>query len=257
MNLAINTVGDELQSSADYCRTEGIGIEITEFAYPWNLDGDLKNLIDTHVRAAEGIKPVATHGPFYELNVVSFDRAIKEVCQKRHKVALDAAKKIGASIYVAHTNFNAMIRQPYYRKKFATRLLDFWLPFADEAAKNNIVIVFENHWEGSPEIQAEIIQKANHPGLKASFDNGHALVFSDVCAADWIKTLGSGLHHCHLHDNFGELDQHNAIGDGKEDWPALIEACQKHAPGATLVVECDRLKENKAGVEKIRKLLAT
>ena len=257
MDLAINTIEDELHSSADYCRAEGIGIEITEFAYPWNLDGDLQDMIDQHVQAVGGIQPVASHGPFYELNVVSFDRAIKAVCKKRHSAALDAAKKIGAKLYVAHTNLNPMIRQPYYRKKFATRLLDFWLPIADEAAKADIVIVFENHWEDSPEIQAEIIHKADHPSLKASFDTGHALVFSKICAADWIETLGSGLYHCHLHDNFGELDQHNAIGDGKEDWTKLVEAYRQHAPNAVLVVECDRLEKNKAGVEKLRNLLKT
>ena len=53
--------------------------------------------------------------------------------------------------------------------------------------------------------------------LKASFDNGHALVFSTVCAADWIETLGADLYHCHLHDNDGEVDRHNAIGSGKEE----------------------------------------
>ena len=63
------------------------------------------------------------------------------------------------------------------------------------------------------------------------------------------------IFHCHFHDNFGELDQHNAIGNGKEDWSRLVEACQRHAPNAVLVVECDRLKENKASVEKLRNLL--
>ncbi|CAB1061740.1 hypothetical protein D1BOALGB6SA_6515 [Olavius sp. associated proteobacterium Delta 1] len=257
MNLAINAVGEELQSSADYCRTEGIGIEITDFAFPWNLDSDQQELIDKHIRAVEGIQPIVTHGPFFELNVVSFDMAIKDVCRQRHRVSLDAAKKIGADIYVAHTNFNPMIRQPSYRAKFASRLLDFWLPFADDAAINNIVIVFENNWENSPEIHAEIVSKANHKSLKASFDNGHALVFSGVCAADWIKMLGTDLNHCHLHDNFGELDQHNPIGTGKEDWTKLINALRNHAPNALLVVESDSLEKNKIGLDKLRSFLKT
>ena len=47
--------------------------------------------------------------------------------------------------------------------------------------------------------QQQVLEAANHPHLKASFDNGHALLFSHVPAADWIKELGSDLAHCHLH----------------------------------------------------------
>ena len=201
MDLAINTVGDELQSSANFCRAEGIGLEISDFAFPWNLDSNLKNLIDKHIQAVEGIQPLVCHGPFFELNVVSFDQAIKDVCRQRHRAALDAAKAVGVGTYVAHTNFNPMIRHPFYHSKFADRLLDFWLPFADIAAKSEIVIVFENHWESRPEILAEMVHKADHPNLKASFDNGHALVFSSTGAADWIRILGADLYHCHLHDH--------------------------------------------------------
>ncbi len=252
MNLAINTVVEELQSSADYCRAEKIGLEITDFAFPWNLDNNPKGLIDKHIAAVEGIKPLVCHGPFFELNVVSFDNEIKRVCRQRHSIALDAAKAIGASTYVTHTNFNPMIRHPYYRDKFVTRFLEFWLPFADEAAKRDIVVAFENNWENGPELQAEIIRKADHPNLKASFDNGHALVFSSVCAGDWIEMLAVDLHHCHLHDNNGKLDLHRAIGTGIEDWKNLISALQYYAPEAILVVESDRLRENQVSLENLR-----
>lgn len=257
MKLAINTVGEELQSSAEYCKKERIGIELTDIASPWNLDGDPKSFIEKHIKSIEGITPLVCHGPYFELNVVSFDKAIKNVCRQRHRKALDIAKRIGVGIYVTHTNFNPLIRQPSYRAKFADRFLDFWLSFADEAAKSNIVIVFENHWESHPEIQAEIIRKANHPSLKASFDNGHALIFSNFTAADWIEILGADLHHCHLHDNDGEIDQHNAIGTGKEDWKNLIKALQKYAPNAVLVAESNHLHENKDSIDKLRRFLGS
>ncbi len=255
MQLAINTFGEELQSSAEFCRKEGIGIEISDFVYPWNLDSDPKNFIAKHIESIEGIKPLTCHGPYFELNVVSFDEAIKKVCRQRHQHALDAARRLGVDTYVTHTNFNPLIRQPSYRAKFADRFLDFWLPFADEASKSNIVIVFENHWESNPEIQTDIIRKASHPNIKASFDNGHALIFSALPATDWIETLGADLHHCHLHDNDGDLDLHHPIGSGKEDWISLIKAIKSHAPGAILVVECDQLKKNRTGIDKLRILL--
>jgi sugar phosphate isomerase/epimerase len=255
MQLAINTVGEELRSSAEYCKKEKIGIELTDLAYPWNLDGDPKTFIEKHIRSIEGITPRICHGPYFELNVVSFDKAIIDVCRQRHRKALDIAKRMGVGTYVTHTNFNPLIRQPSYREMFVDRLLEFWLSFADDAAKSNIVIVFENHWESRPGLQAEIIRKANHPSIKASFDNGHALIFSSLPAADWIETLGADLHHCHLHDNNGELDQHLAVGTGKEDWKNLISALQNDAPNAVLVAESDHLQANKASIDNLRRLL--
>ena len=110
----------------------------------------------------------------------------------------------------------------------------------------------ENLWEPSPEIQAELILTATHPNLKASFDNGHALVFSEVSARKWVEVLGYGLVHCHLHDNGGEIDEHKAVGEGKENWQELLEAVRKWSPQAVLVAESDQLDKNKKSIERIR-----
>jgi sugar phosphate isomerase/epimerase len=251
-NLAINTVGDELEASAEFCQAEEIGIEITDFAGPTNLEGDMAVRIDRHVKAVEGITPLISHGPFLDLIATSPDPAIVEVTRKRHTASLEAAGKIGAGIYVVHTNYNAFIENPSYHKDFAARMCDFWLPFADLAAKQNIVICLENFWEPGPEIQAELVAQADHPYLKASFDNGHTLLFSKISSAYWIEVLGSGLSHCHLHDNHGQIDEHNPIGDGKENWPELLTAVQKCSPHAVLVAESSQLDKNKKSIEKLR-----
>ena len=131
---------------------------------------------------------------------------------------------------------------------------DFWMPFADEAAKHQIVICLENLWETGPEIQAELISTAGHPNLKASFDNGHALVFSQKSAKYWIETLGGNLAHCHLHDNLGEADEHKPVGEGKENWTELLDAVNTFSRQAILVVESDYLERNKKSLERLRSL---
>ena len=251
-SLAINAVGDELEASAKFCSLESIGIEVTDFAFPKNLDGELNEIIDRHIEAVTGISPVISHGPFFDLNVISPDPAIVEICRKRHLVSLGAAHRIGASIYVAHTNYNPNIKNPWYRKKFVPRTIDFWLPFADMAGRLNMKICLENLWEPGPEMQAEIIVKADHPNLRASFDNGHALIFSEIPAKRWIEILGRSLLHCHLHDNGGEVDEHKSIGDGKENWPELLNAIDTWSPEAIIVAESDRLDRNKISIERLR-----
>jgi sugar phosphate isomerase/epimerase len=252
--LAINTLGAELESSAAYCRAESLGIEITDFAFPENLDCDPAPIISRHIKAVTGIVPLISHGPFFDLIAASRDPEIVAVARKRHSAALAATKAIGATYYIAHTNYNPLIRNPSFRNNWRSRILDFWLPFADEAGKHNIIICLENIWEPVPDIQAELIAAGNHPNLRASFDNGHALVFSNIPASKWVATLGPLLVHCHLHDNSGELDEHKPIGDGKENWKELLSAIKKYSPQAILVAETDSLACNMLSIGRLKAL---
>lgn len=253
--LAISTTSEELGETTEFCSAESIGIEITDFSFARNLDGNMSQLIDRNAKAVAALSPVISHGPFQEMISTSRDPAIVEVCRKRHLSSLDAANRIGAEMYVGHTNYNPLIRHPSYQNNFPRRMLDFWLPLADWAGNHNIVIILENLWEPNPDIQSEIVAKANHPHLKASFDNGHALVFSEVPAKLWIGDLGSELTHCHLHDNWGKIDEHNEIGDGKENWPELLNAIDSSAPEAVLVIECDQFNESRKSIEKLKGFL--
>lgn len=256
LNLGINAVEAELDSSAEACRREGIGIEVTGFAFPEKLDKGLKGRVKAYAAAVKGIEPIASHGPFLELYASSTDPEIVRVCRERHTQALEATRDIGASIYVAHLNFLPMIRIPAYRNRFVPAVAEFWAPFAEQAQNDGITIVLENLWEPGPDLQKRVLDEVGSPGLKASFDNGHALVFSDMPATEWIDVLGSDLAHCHLHDNYGDRDDHLVAGEGNEDWLELLDALKRHAPEAFVVLENDRLDPNLRSLTFIRDLLA-
>jgi sugar phosphate isomerase/epimerase len=163
--------------------------------------------------------------------------------------------KVGASIYVAHLNSLPMITNPRYLDGFVPRLVEFWWPFADRAAAHGITIVLENLWEAGPELHKKVVSEAGHPALKASFDNGHGLVFSQASASEWIAELGPDLAHCHLHDNRGDRDDHLVIGAGIEDWPALLDALGEHAPGALVILENDSLSLNLESLKQLRRMM--
>ena len=101
----------------------------------------------------------------------------------------------------------------------------------------------------------QVVQEAGHPGLKASFDNGHALMFSDAPAREWVDVLGDYLAHCHLHDNDGQYDQHLPIGQGIEDWPILLDALHAIESDPLIVLESDQFDQNVTSLESIRLLL--
>jgi sugar phosphate isomerase/epimerase len=251
--VAINSISKELDSAAEFCREKKIGIEISEFAFPKYLDTELSSRLERNRRLTVGIAPICSHGPFLDLIANSMDPGIVEVTRQRHRVALEATHSIGASTYIAHTNFNPMIRNKSYRDGFCHKMREFWLPFADWSGERKITICLENLWEPEAAIQKEIVAACNHPYLKASFDNGHALVFSKIPASDWIRTLGSDLAHCHLHDNHGEHDEHATIGIGIENWTSLLIAAYKHSPESIFVIECDQFEKNKKSFEAFKR----
>jgi sugar phosphate isomerase/epimerase len=254
-SLALNVDESEIEECASFCRREGLGIEVTAFAFPAGLVDDFEARIRRHAEAVEGLPWTALHGPFLDLYATSRDGAIVQVCRERHWAALRAAAEIGARVYVAHLNYLPMIRNESYRDRFVRAAAEFWLPFADDAGNHGITIVLENMWEPGPELQKAVVGEAKHPHLKASFDSGHALIFSDRPAAYWIEVLGEDMGHAHLHDNDGQYDHHWPIGDGKEDWPALLSALERYAPAAAVVLESDRFEENKRSLEALRQII--
>ena len=56
--LAIITVGDEMELLAAFCREQNLGLEVSDFAFPKNLEGDLTERITRHKSAVEGITAV-------------------------------------------------------------------------------------------------------------------------------------------------------------------------------------------------------
>ncbi len=178
-------------------------------------------------------------------------------CRTRHEQALRASLELSATVYVAHLNSLPLIRNKGYLADFAERAAEFWTPYADMAAASGAVIALENMWERSPDLQRRVVETAGHPALRASFDNGHAQVFSDVPAPEWIAALGESLAHCHLHDNDGQYDAHEPVGDGIADWPALLEALARSPAQPMIVLESDRLERNRASLEAWQEMTAS
>jgi sugar phosphate isomerase/epimerase len=242
--VSFNVKDTELLSVRDCCVRLGAGIHLTRFFDSSFLDGDINPYIAYLKTELRDIKRISVHSPFMDLIPSSSDKLVKEAARKRHEKALWASFALGAESYIVHTGYNPLIRHEKYDNTFTDRLLSFWLPFADACMQNNLTICFENIWDKSPSILLDIVTKANHPNIKALFDNGHALIYSDFPSSVWIESLKDHLCGYHLHDNDGINDSHLPLGGGIEDIEALIDSIKKHTPNAHIILECAKLSEN-------------
>lgn len=235
---------DEFLHVRDYCRDNGFGIHLTRFFDPAFLDTDIIPYTEYLKKQLIGIKSVSVHAPFLDLVVVSPDKLIREAARIRHEKALNAAFLLSADSYVIHTGYNPLIKNERYDNGFVQRLLSFWLPYADRSFEHGLTFCFENVWDKDPFLLSEIVQKASHPSIKALFDNGHALISSQLNSEEWIKHLGASIFALHLHDNRGDTDSHLPLGQANENISMLKKAIDLYAPDARLIFECAKLSEN-------------
>lgn len=214
------------------------GVEISRFYDFYNIDDNYEQVLseikDTFSDFKNGL---TTHAFFFNLSVVSRDRAIKEISIKRAEQSLRAATELNADTVVFHTGFNAFLKHNDSKKLFIDNYIIFWQNFIKEFEKANIIAVLENVQEHNPEFVNNIIKEVNSPNLKASVDTGHANIHSELPVVDWIKGYNSKLHHMHWHNNFGDDDAHNSILNGNIDFKEVIKTLKNYNLSPKIVFE--------------------
>lgn len=93
------------------------------------------------------------------------------------------------------------------------------------ANKNGIEMVYENHV-----CSAEVIFRVlkNFPKVNFCLDIGHLNVAIHqgkfkMDLEDFVEKVKSRLVHIHMHNNYGEKDEHNSLDKGNFDWEKILD----------------------------------
>ncbi|MBL7005538.1 MAG: sugar phosphate isomerase/epimerase [Spirochaetia bacterium] len=110
-----------------------------------------------------------------------------------------------------------------------------------EASKRSIRIALEN---GPMDILLQVIAAmADHPASKSlgiCIDTGHANMHHsliDSPVTEIIKKLKHHLIHLHVHDNGGQLDDHQIPGEGSTNWQEVFSLLQSFGYNEEIVFE--------------------
>lgn len=162
------------------------------------------------------------HAPFMDVWPGAADESIRNVSLEQMRKTMAIAKAWKSLLVVMHFNYDPI----YYRQQFKG-----WLDRAARfyqtllAASDGPLIALENIAETTPFIALQLEKKIDRPRLIHCLDIGHHHVFARIPLEEWIFYLGPRRHiHFHLHDNFGNNDDHLALGQGNIDWPAAKAA---------------------------------
>ena len=126
----------------------GMGVESIEFAISENLN-QLKEKIFSYQKRLKDMdcKKLVLHGPFLDLNPMTFDDRIQAVTRQRYEEAYAAAKSLGAKKIVYHTCY---VPDFYLLIGWAERMAEFFEEFlGDKDVSIEVLMenVLDRQWE--------------------------------------------------------------------------------------------------------------
>lgn len=241
------------QEMREVIEKTGAGVESIDFSITDNLDRLSVSIENYRGRLREmGAKDLTIHGPFLDLNPMTFDREIMKVVQKRFAQAYTAAEELGAKKVVYHTGYHPQI---YFLMGWADRMADFFHEFL--ADRTEIQVVMENVFEKEWEPLLEVKKKVTEENFSLCLDVGHAHCYSDIPVTEWASQLAPAIGHLHLHDNLGDRDAHLAIGDGTIEMETILKTIGEQRKGdCTYTIECNTKDDAITSFQRLKCLLS-
>ena len=234
-------------------RDTGCGLELIQFSVSENLD----HFSDTMKKEKELLArmdhpPVTIHGPFLDLNPMTFDSRIRQVVLDRFAQAYEAAEELHAARIIFHSG---MVPTVYFLEGWAERMTAFWEDFLP--GRREIPVCMENvldrEYEPFAEIAAALTDR--FPNFGICLDLGHAHCYSSHPETDWTSALKPYILHLHLHDNDGTADSHHALGTGTVQWETVLDAVRTQPQDITMTVECNTCQDAQTSLQAIQKQL--
>lgn len=175
------------------------------------------------------------------IHTADLTKSIREASHAELLNSFAVAKELGARKVVLHPSFvGGMGRNvPEISRRYAVECLD---AVALLAEKGNCRVCLENLFARltpftTPDDFAAVFDR--WPRMAMTLDVGHA--FIDGHGMDRILTFihrfGNRIQHIHISDNFGQRDDHLAVGDGAIDFKILIGALKKIHFDDTMTLE--------------------
>lgn len=210
----------------------GLGIEVHDFFFPKVMDNpqlhkeSIKQLLG-------GIKLRSIHGPFSDLVPASCDTKIIEVCKSRFTSAFETAKELNAQHLIFHTGF---IPKTYFPKDWLNNSIKFWSDFLSDKA-NDIEIHIENVYEDDLNLIKDLVDAVDNPKFSVCLDLGHVNANSSKTLTHWIAGLNDRIRYVHMHNNYGESDDHFGLWKGQINMLNTLESLKVHSPRAMWTIE--------------------
>ncbi len=211
--------------------------------------------------AAEGLTFVDSHAPFQGcVDPIYPDASYRRQMITRLKLCLNICAENGVDTFTVHVG-NDFHYPEIPLETHRRNIEDALSQILPEAEACGVTVCIENIWVRS-NVSSELIRYVklfSNPFLGLCFDSGHANLMekgmnyetnsvTDLwkrvgCEPIWQEHILEDMLpftvNCHLHDNFGQFDDHTLPGKGNIDWQHIV----------TLLKQAPRLKNIQSEVD--------
>jgi sugar phosphate isomerase/epimerase len=190
-----------------------------------------------------GLRVNSFHSAFY----THFSEALKgnflSICSEREPQRLEAVDWIKKSLEIAdYINFNYVVihfggeekklKDSYFQQayKSLSELLAF-------IGNEKITIALENITNAisSPKRIVQFLKEYDLPDIGLCFDVGHSFIKNNII--DSLDVAGDYILECHIHDNFGHIDEHLIPFEGDINWSAFISKIREKQLNGCMIIE--------------------
>jgi sugar phosphate isomerase/epimerase len=199
------------------------------------LDSISEKEISAMLKWREEGKEITFHAPFVDLVPGGFDPRVLEITRFRFNQVMELAEKIRPRQIVFHPGFDEF-RFSFREELWLENSLKVWSDLLETAHRINTRICLENVFDTRPDHLGRLREKLGKE-LGFCLDTGHFLIFSKVPLKQWLDTFSDGLLELHLHDNDGQRDLHQPVGEGTFDFTSLCSQIDARGLEPVVVLE--------------------
>ena len=207
------------------------------YFHHWVLQSlDKSQCIETaKILADTGLK-ITFHAPFMDLRPGAMDDEIRRTSIDRIKQVFDLAPYFHPLKIVCHASFD----ERYYvfgDDLWLEASIKTWKELIVLAKENKTIIALENIYEKNPHILRRLFDALSSDSICFCFDTGHFNVFSYEPLSVWLNELGKYTGHLHVHDNFGQQDEHLPVGCGTFPFAEFFQNLRAMGVKPTITLE--------------------
>jgi sugar phosphate isomerase/epimerase len=197
---------------------------------------------------------VTLHAPFVDLSPGSPDPEFWNLTRRRFEQVVKLIPVFRPQTVVCHAGFETK-RYGFLGDAWFENSIRMWTWLGRLVHEEGARLMLENVFEDGPDELKILFESLDKKRVAFCLDTGHQSAFSNTPLEIWIGSLGSHIGQLHLHDNFGEKDEHIALGKGIIDFPAFFRALKRELETPPVItLEPHREEELRPSLEYLERV---
>jgi len=193
---------------------------------------------------------ISVHAPFSDLNLASVNQPIWEETIRQMSACVENSGDF-ADICVVHPGILSPLGAQIPEKAWEQMIFGL-RKLCDIAEEYGMMIGVENMINIEPLLGRfpdellGIVETVDRDNIGIVFDVGHANTMNVI-----DEFLEVDVVHVHVHDNFGEKDEHLPPGHGNIEWKEVMDGLKRY--NGRIVIEARNLDEGEEGLKYLLK----